>query len=239
MSKILEVKNLHYHYGEIHALKGISLDVEDGEIVTLIGANGAGKTTTLHAISGLLGKISGGEIWFMGKRIDGHRGHDIAGMGLAQCLEGRHVFGNLTVKENLQMGAYLRKDKEGIERDFEYVYNLFPRLKERETQGAKTLSGGEQQMLAVGRALMQSPKLLMMDEPSLGLAPLVIQEIFNTIKRINADGIPILLIEQNSNAALKVAKRGYVIENGEIVLADTSANLLANEDVKKAYLGGQ
>ena len=239
MSKILEVKNLHYHYGEIHALKGISLDVEDGEIVTLIGANGAGKTTTLHAISGLLGKISGGEIWFMGKRIDGHKGHDIAGMGLAQCLEGRHVFGNLTVKENLQMGAYLRKDKEGIERDFEYVYNLFPRLKERETQGAKTLSGGEQQMLAVGRALMQSPKLLMMDEPSLGLAPLVIQEIFNTIKRINADGIPILLIEQNSNAALKVAKRGYVIENGEIVLADTSANLLANEDVKKAYLGGQ
>ncbi len=238
MSKILEVKNLQYHYGEIHALKGISLDVEDGEIVTLIGANGAGKTTTLHTISGLLGKISGGEIWFMGKRIDGHKGHDIAGMGLAQCLEGRHVFGNLTVKENLQMGAYLRKDKAGIERDFEYVYNLFPRLKERETQGAKTLSGGEQQMLAVGRALMQSPKLLMMDEPSLGLAPLVIQEIFNTIKRINADGIPILLIEQNSNAALKVAKRGYVIENGEIVMADTSANLLANEDVKKAYLGG-
>ena len=239
MSKILEVKDLHYHYGEIHALKGISLDVDEGEIVTLIGANGAGKTTTLHCISGLLGKISGGEIWFMGQRIDGHKGHDIAGMGLAQCLEGRHVFGNLTVKENLQMGAYLRKDAEGIKRDFEYVYNLFPRLKDRETQGAKTLSGGEQQMLAVGRALMQKPKLLMMDEPSLGLAPLVIQEIFNTIKRINADGIPILLIEQNSNAALKVANRGYVIENGEIVLADTSANLLANEDVKKAYLGGQ
>ena len=159
-------------------------------------------------------------------------------MGLAQCLEGRHVFGNLTVKENLQMGAYLRKDADGVKQDFEYVYNLFPRLKERENQGAKTLSGGEQQMLAVGRALMQKPKLLMMDEPSLGLAPLVIQEIFNTIKRINADGIPILLIEQNSNAALKVAKRGYVIENGHIVLADTSANLLANEDVKKAYLGG-
>lgn len=159
-------------------------------------------------------------------------------MGLAQCLEGRHVFGNLTVKENLQMGAYLRKDADGVKQDFEYVYNLFPRLKERENQGAKTLSGGEQQMLAVGRALMQKPKLLMMDEPSLGLAPLVIQEIFNTIKRINADGIPILLIEQNSNAALKVANRGYVIENGHIVLADTSANLLANEDVKKAYLGG-
>ena len=159
-------------------------------------------------------------------------------MGLAQCLEGRHVFGNLTVKENLQMGAYLRKDADGVKQDFEYVYNLFPRLKERENQGAKTLSGGEQQMLAVGRALMQKPKLLMMDEPSLGLAPLVIQEICNTIKRINADGIPILLIEQNSNAALKVANRGYVIENGHIVLADTSANLLANEDVKKAYLGG-
>lgn len=238
MSKILEVKDLHYHYGEIHALKGISLDVDEGEIVTLIGANGAGKTTTLHCISGLLGKISGGEIRFMGKRIDGHKGHDIAGMGLAQCLEGRHVFGNLTVKENLQMGAYLRKDADGVKQDFEYVYNLFPRLKERENQGAKTLSGGEQQMLAVGRALMQKPKLLMMDEPSLGLAPLVIQEIFNTIKRINADGIPILLIEQNSNAALKVANRGYVIENGHIVLADTSANLLANEDVKKAYLGG-
>lgn len=159
-------------------------------------------------------------------------------MGLAQCLEGRHVFGNLTVKENLQMGAYLRKDADGVKQDFEFVYKLFPRLKERENQGAKTLSGGEQQMLAVGRALMQKPKLLMMDEPSLGLAPLVIQEIFNTIKRINADGIPILLIEQNSNAALKVANRGYVIENGHIVLADTSANLLANEDVKKAYLGG-
>ena len=239
MSKILEVKDLHYHYGEIHALKGISLDVGESEIVTLIGANGAGKTTTLHCISGLLGKISGGEIWFMGQRIDGHKGHDIAGMGLAQCLEGRHVFGNLTVKENLQMGAYLRKDADGIKSDFEYVYHLFPRLKERESQGAKTLSGGEQQMLAVGRALMQRPKLLMMDEPSLGLAPLVIQEIFNTIKRINADGIPILLIEQNSNAALKVANRGYVIENGEIVLADSSAALLANEDVKKAYLGGQ
>ena len=239
MSKILEVKDLHYHYGEIHALKGISLDVGESEIVTLIGANGAGKTTTLHCISGLLGKISGGEIWFMGQRIDGHKGHDIAGMGLAQCLEGRHVFGNLTVKENLQMGAYLRKDADGIKSDFEYVYHLFPRLKERESQGAKTLSGGEQQMLAVGRALMQRPKLLMMDEPSLGLAPLVIQEIFNTIKRINADGIPILLIEQNSNAALKVANRGYVIENGEIVLADSSAALLANEDVNKAYLGGQ
>ncbi|MCD8082153.1 MAG: ABC transporter ATP-binding protein [Clostridiales bacterium] len=238
MSKILEVKDLHFHYGEIHALKGISLDVEDGEIVTLIGANGAGKTTTLRSLSGLLGRITSGEVRFMGQRIDQMKGHSIAAMGLAQCLEGRHVFGNLTVRENLDMGAYLRKDKDGLKADYEYVFDLFPRLLERESQRASTLSGGEQQMLAVGRALMQKPKILMMDEPSLGLAPLVIQEIFSTIKRINADGMPVLLIEQNSNAALKVANRGYVIENGEIVLKDTAANLLINEDVKKAYLGG-
>ena len=238
MSKILEVKDLHFHYGEIHALKGISLDVEEGEIVPLIGANGAGKTTTLRALSGLIGHITSGEIWFMGERIDNVRGHAVAGKGLAQCLEGRHVFGNLTVKENLQMGAYMRKDAAGVKKDFDYVYDLFPRLLERENQRAGTLSGGEQQMLAVGRALMQSPKLLMMDEPSLGLAPLIIQGIFNIIKRINADGMPILLIEQNSNAALKVANRGYVIENGEIVLKDSAVNLLVNEDVKKAYLGG-
>ncbi len=238
MSKILEVKDLHYYYGEIHALKGISLDVEDGEIVTLIGANGAGKTTTLRALSGLLGKISSGEIWFMGERIDNMKGHTIAAQGMAQCLEGRHVFANLTVRENLEMGAYLRKDKAGLKNDYDYVYDLFPRLLEREKQRAGTLSGGEQQMLAVGRALMQRPKILMMDEPSLGLAPLVIQDIFTTIKRINADGMPILLIEQNSNAALKVANRGYVIENGEIVLHDDAKALLNNEDVKKAYLGG-
>lgn len=239
MSKILEVKDLHFHYGEIHALKGIHLDVEEGEIVTLIGANGAGKTTTLRALSGLLGNITKGEVWFMGERIDNLKGHIVSAKGLAQCLEGRHVFGNLTVRENLQMGAYLRKDTAGIKNDFEYVYDLFPRLLERETQHAGTLSGGEQQMLAVGRALMQRPKLLMMDEPSLGLAPLIIQGIFSIIKRINADGMPILLIEQNSNAALKVASRGYVMENGEIVLKDSAANLLVNEDVKKAYLGGQ
>ena len=239
MSKILEVKDLHFHYGEIHALKGISLEVEEGEVVTLIGANGAGKTTTLRALSGLLGRITSGEVWFMGERIDNQKSHVIAAKGLAQCLEGRHVFGNLTVRENLEMGAYLRKDAAAVKKDFDYVFDLFPRLLEREQQRAGTLSGGEQQMLAVGRALMQSPKILMMDEPSLGLAPLVIQDIFSTIKRINADGMPILLIEQNSNAALKVANRGYVIENGEIVLKDSAASLLTNEDVKKAYLGGQ
>ena len=237
--KVLEVKDLHFYYGEIHALKGISLDVSDGEIVTLIGANGAGKTTTLRSISGLLGHIASGEVRFMGERIDNQKGYAIAAKGLAQCLEGRHVFSNLTVKENLQMGCYLRKDKAGIKNDFDYVYDLFPRLLERENQRAGTLSGGEQQMLAVGRALMQRPKILMRDEPSLGLAPLIIQEIFSIIKRINADGMPILLIEQNSNAALKVANRGYVMENGEIVLHDSAANLLVNEDVKKAYLGGQ
>ena len=237
--KILEVKDLHFYYGEIHALKGISLDVNDGEIVTLIGANGAGKTTTLRSISGLLGHIASGEIRFMGERIDNLKGYAIAAKGVAQCLEGRHVFANLTVKENLQMGCYLRKDKAGVRNDFDYVYDLFPRLLERENQRAGTLSGGEQQMLAVGRALMQKPKILMMDEPSLGLAPLIIQEIFSIIKRINADGMPILLIEQNSNAALKVANRGYVMENGEIVLHDSAANLLVNEEVKKAYLGGQ
>ena len=237
--KVLEVKDLHFYYGEIHALKGISLDVSDGEIVTLIGANGAGKTTTLRSISGLLGHIASGEVRFMGERIDNQKGYAIAAKGLAQCLEGRHVFSNLTVKENLQMGCYLRKDKAGIKNDFDYVYDLFPRLLERENQRAGTLSGGEQQMLAVGRALRQRPKILMMDEPSLGLAPLIIQEIFSIIKRINADGMPILLIEQNSNAALKVANRGYVMENGEIVLHDSAANLLVNEDVKKAYLGGQ
>ena len=237
--KILEVKDLHFYYGEIHALKGINLDVEDSEIVTLIGANGAGKTTTLRSISGLLGHIAHGEVRFMGERIDNQKGYTIAAKGMAQCLEGRHVFSNLTVKENLQMGCSLRRDKAGIKNDFDYVYDLFPRLLERENQHAGTLSGGEQQMLAVGRALMQKPKILMMDEPSLGLAPLIIQEIFSIIKRINKDGMPILLIEQNSNAALKVANRGYVMENGEIVLQDSAANLLVNEDVKKAYLGGQ
>jgi len=236
MSKILEVKDLNFHYGEIHALKGISLDVNESEIVTLIGGNGAGKTTTLRSLSGLLGKITSGEIRFMGERIDGMKPHKIAALGLAQCLEGRHVFANLTVRENLDMGAYLRKGKE-VSDDMDYVYSLFPRLLEREIQRAGTLSGGEQQMLAVGRALMQKPKLIMMDEPSLGLAPIIIQGIFEIIKKINSAGIPVLLIEQNSNAALMVASRGYVIETGEIVLTDTSENLRNNEEVKNSYLG--
>jgi branched-chain amino acid transport system ATP-binding protein len=237
MAEILKVKNLHFYYGEIHALKGVSLEAHEGEIVTLIGANGAGKTTTLRSLSGLLGKIAGGEVWFAGKRIDGMKPFDIAALGLAQALEGRHIFTNLTVRENLDMGAYLRKDKKKIGEDLEYVFSLFPRLLEREWQRSGTLSGGEQQMLAVGRALMQRPKLLMLDEPSLGLAPLIIQGIFAIIKKINTDGIPVLLVEQNSNAALKIAVRGYVIENGEIVLTDTAENLRNNEDVKKSYLG--
>jgi branched-chain amino acid transport system ATP-binding protein len=237
MAEILKVQNLHFFYGEIHALKGVSLKANEGEIVALIGANGAGKTTTLRALSGLLGKIGSGEVWFTGKRIDDMKPFNIAGLGLAQALEGRHIFTNLTVRENLDMGAYLRKDKKGISEDLEYVFTLFPRLLEREWQRSGTLSGGEQQMLAVGRALMQRPKLLMLDEPSLGLAPLIIQGIFEIIKKINTDGIPVLLVEQNSNAALKIADRGYVIENGEIVLTDTAENLRNNEEVKKSYLG--
>ncbi|MDR1249827.1 MAG: ABC transporter ATP-binding protein [Treponema sp.] len=234
---MLKVQNLHFYYGEIHALKGISLEAREGEIVALIGANGAGKTTTLRSLSGLLGKISRGEVWFAGKRVDGMKPFDIAGLGLAQALEGRHIFTNLTVQENLDMGAYLRRDKKGIGEDLEYVFALFPRLLERAWQRSGTLSGGEQQMLAVGRALMQRPKLLMLDEPSLGLAPIIIKGIFEIVKKINTDGIPVLLVEQNSNAALKIADRGYVIENGEIVLTDTAENLRNNEEVKKSYLG--
>lgn len=238
-TKILEVRDLHYSYGEIHALKGINLEVREGEIVTLIGANGAGKTTTLRALSGLIGKIAGGEVLFLGQRIDGLRGHAVASRGVAQCLEGRHIFTNLSVMENLRMGAYLRRDHAAISQDLAYVFSLFPRLKERENQRGGTLSGGEQQMLAVARALMQRPKIMMMDEPSLGLAPLIISDIFRTIRKINQDGMPILLIEQNSNAALRIAHRGYVIENGEIVLEGNAQDLLKNEKVQKAYLGGE
>ncbi len=210
--------------------------MEEGEIVTIIGANGAGKTTTLRAISGLLGNIAYGKVEFMGINLNKLEAHKIASMGLAQVLEGRHIFPQLTVKENIILGAFTRKGKE-IDKDMSYVYELFPRLKERENQMGGTLSGGEQQMLAVGRALMQKPKLLMMDEPSLGLAPIIVKGIFEIIKKISSDGIPILLVEQNSRAALGIADRGYVLETGKIILADTASNLLDNEDVKKAYLG--
>jgi branched-chain amino acid transport system ATP-binding protein len=236
-NKVLEVKDLHFSYGEINALRGISFEVYEGEIVTILGANGAGKTTTLQAISGLIKGVTAGEINFMGESIVGIKPHRIVGKGLAQCLEGRLIFPQLTVMENLYMGAYLRKNRREVEQDLEYVFGLFPRLLERKSQNGGTLSGGEQQMLAVARALMQKPKLLMMDEPSLGLAPLIIEEIFKAIKKINSDGIPILLVEQNSNVALSVTDQGYVIELGEIKFSDTAENLLNNDVIKKAYLG--
>ena len=238
-NKILEVRDFSYSYGQIKAMDKISFYVEEGEIVTLIGGNGAGKTTTLRAISGLIRGGQSGSILFQGQEILGLSAHKITGLGIAQCLEGRQVFSHLSVRENLQMGAFLRKDKEGVARDFDYVYSLFPRLKERDSQLAGTLSGGEQQMLAVGRGLMMNPKILMMDEPSLGLAPIVVNGIFEIIKQINADGKTILLVEQNSNAALSVAHRGYVMETGHITMADTAENLRQSEDVKKAYLGLQ
>lgn len=236
-NKILEVENFSYSYGKIKAVDGISFYVNEGEIVTLIGSNGAGKTTTLHTISGLIRGGGSGSIKLNGQEILGQKAHKITGMGIAQCLEGRQVFSHLTVKENLAMGAFLRNDSKGLKRDWEYVYNLFPRLKEREKQLAGTLSGGEQQMLAVGRGLMMNPKILMMDEPSLGLAPIVVNGIFEIIKKINADGTTILLVEQNSNAALSVAHRGYVMETGHIIMSDTAENLRKNEAVRKAYLG--
>jgi len=238
VDNILEIKDLHFQYGDIVALHGISLDIKQGEIVAMLGGNGAGKTTTLTAISGLKRGITSGEIWFMGERIDGLASHKIAAKGIAHCFEGRRVFSQLSVKENLMMGAYLRnaKSKE-VQNDLDYVFELFPRLKERVKQDGGTLSGGEQQMLAVARALMQRPKLLLLDEPSLGLAPITVEDIFSAIKKINADGTPILLVEQNCNAALSVANRGYVIETGNIVITDTSENLLDNEQVQKSYLG--
>ena len=237
MEAILQVTDMHYSYGEIHAVKGVSFQLGKGEIVAIVGANGAGKTTTLRTISGLLDpKGCTGSIKFKGSEIARMSPDKIAGMGLIQTLEGRRIFPHLTVMENLQIGAYTRK-KDAIKNELEYVFTLFPRLKERYKQMGGTLSGGEQQMLAVGRALMAKPEVLMMDEPSLGLAPLVIAEIFECIKKINGDGISILLVEQNSKAALEVSHRGYVFETGQIVLEGTAENLLNNEDVKRAYLG--
>ncbi len=233
---MLKIENLHVAYGGIQALRGISMEVPDGKIVTLIGANGAGKSTTLRTVTGLVKAASGSVQWnreeLLGKSID-----RIISAGIAMSPEGRRVFPDLTVLENLKLGAYLRRDKAEIAKDLQWVYELFPRLKERDWQAAGTLSGGEQQMLAVGRALMSRPKLLLMDEPSLGLAPLVVQDIFSIIREINRQGVTILLIEQNANMALKIADLAYVLETGKITMSGTGAELLADERVKEAYLG--
>ena len=235
---MLEIRDLHVNYGAISALHGISLKVPKGQIVTLIGANGAGKSTTLRAISGLV-KPRSGMINFEGHEIAGLPAHTIVGRGIAQSPEGRMVFANLTVLENLRMGAYRRKDKANFAKDLDYVFCIFPRLKEREWQAAGTLSGGEQQMLAIGRALMSKPKMLMLDEPSLGIAPLLVKTIFEKIVEINKElGLTILLVEQNANLALEVSHYGYVLETGKIILEDTSTALRENEDVRAAYLGG-
>lgn len=233
---MLKVDNLHVYYGGIHALKGISLEVPENKIVTLIGANGAGKSTTLRTISSLVPSTSG-KITFLGQDITNKKTADIVKDGITLVPEGRRIFSNLTVLENLKMGAYARTDKLGIKKDIDFVYKIFPRLKEREWQTAGTLSGGEQQMLAIGRALMSRPKLMMMDEPSLGLAPLLIKEVFDVIKHIHSDGMTILLIEQNATAALQIADYGYVLETGKIVLEGTGQELANNPEVKKAYLG--
>jgi branched-chain amino acid transport system ATP-binding protein len=233
---LLEVNEVHAYYGNIHALKGISVTVEKGEIVSLIGGNGAGKTTTLRTISGLMQPRSG-SVTLEGEDLSVYKAHELPAKGVAMVPEGRGVFSKMSVLENLDMGAYHRKDKDGIAKDLEKVYTLFPRLKERRSQLAGTLSGGEQQMLATGRALMSRPSLLLMDEPSMGLAPVLVDAIFDTIVEINKEGTTILLVEQNAHIALQVAQRGYVLQTGEIVLHDSAANLQQNEMVQKAYLG--
>ena len=233
---MLKINNLHVSYGGIRALRGIDLEVPDGKIVTLIGANGAGKSTLLRTISGLV-KADSGSITYNGKELLGMPINKVLEEGIAHAPEGRRVFPDMTVLENLKIGAYLRKDKTEIEKDIQWVYSLFPRLEERSWQLAGTLSGGEQQMLAVGRALMSRPKVLMMDEPSLGLAPLVVQGIFDIIRTINEQGVTVLLIEQNANMALKIADIAYVLETGEITKSGSGAELLADESIKEAYLG--
>ena len=233
---MLEIKDLHVSYGGIKALRGINIEVPDGKIVTLIGANGAGKSTLLRTISGLV-KAESGSIKLNGKELTGLPINKICAEGIALSPEGRRVFTDLTVQENLKIGSYLRKDKKEIEKDLAWVYELFPRLKERSWQFAGTLSGGEQQMLAVGRALMSRPSILMLDEPSLGLAPLIVQQIFDIIKEINRKGVTVLLIEQNANMALKTADIVYVIETGEIVLSGSGEEVMANPSVREAYLG--
>jgi branched-chain amino acid transport system ATP-binding protein len=233
---LLELKDVHTYYGAIHALRGVSMSIEEGEIITLIGSNGAGKSTTLRTISGLL-KPRQGEITIQGQRIDGKPPHLIVAMGVSQSPEGRRVFARMTVHENLEMGAFVRRDRAALPAEFERVYTLFPRLRERTTQRAGTLSGGEQQMLAIGRALMAAPRILLLDEPSMGLAPILVEQIFAIIKTINELGTTILLVEQNALMALGVADRGYILQTGEIVLTDTAAALAHNEAVRKAYLG--
>jgi len=233
---MLEVNDINTYYGNIHALRGISITVEEGEIVSLIGANGAGKTTTLRTISGLL-KPRSGNVVLEGEDLVKYKAHEIVYKGVAMVPEGRGIFARLSVAENLDMGAFSRKDKSNINGDLDRVFELFPRLKERRTQVAGTLSGGEQQMLATGRALMANPRLLLMDEPSMGLAPVLVESVFEAIKRINDEGTTILLVEQNATMALTVANRGYVLQTGEIVLQDSSQNLRQNEMVQKAYLG--
>lgn len=234
---MLKVDNIDVYYGAIHAIKGISIEVPKGEIVTLVGSNGAGKSTMLRTISGLM-KPKNGTILFEDKNIVGVPAHKIVGMGLCQVPEGRHVFANMSVMENLELGAYLRNDKDGIARDLEDVFKKFPRLLERKDQISGTLSGGEQQMLAMGRALMSRPRLLLLDEPSMGLAPLLVKEIFNIIKEINESGTTVLLVEQNANMALSIADKAYVLETGRIALAGTAQELASSEAVRKAYLGG-
>ncbi|PKM58915.1 MAG: ABC transporter ATP-binding protein [Firmicutes bacterium HGW-Firmicutes-4] len=234
---MLKVKDLNVHYGKIHAIKGISFEVNEGEIVTLIGANGAGKTTILQTISGLL-KPSEGMISFEGENLNKVPAHQIPVLGIAHVPEGRRIFAEMTVFENLQMGAYIRKDKEQIQEDMEKIFLNFPRLKERIKQIAGTLSGGEQQMLAMGRALMTRPKLILLDEPSMGLAPLLVDEIFNMIQTVNDAGTTVLLVEQNANKALHIANRAYVLETGYIKLSGNARDLLVNPEVQQAYLGG-
>ncbi|HJS29761.1 MAG TPA: ABC transporter ATP-binding protein [Anaerolineales bacterium] len=233
---MLEIHNIHTYYGNIHALKGVSLRVDQGEIVTLIGANGAGKTTTLRSITGLL-KPRQGEIMLEGENLAAYQAHQIVYKGVAMVPEGRGIFSRLTVSENLDMGAFTRRDTDGINKDLERVFELFPRLKERRTQVSGTLSGGEQQMLATARALMTHPRLLLMDEPSMGLAPILVESIFETIQAINSEGTTVLLVEQNAQMALSIADRGYVLQTGEVVLADSASALQNNEIVQRVYLG--
>ena len=237
MADMLEIKDIHVYYGAIHAIKGVSLSVRQGEIVTLIGSNGAGKSTTLRTISGLL-KPKEGDILFEGESIAGRPAQDIVKAGISQVPEGRRIFANMTVMENLELGAFSRSDADGIEADMHMVFKRFPRLLERKEQAAGTLSGGEQQMLAMGRALMSHPRLMMMDEPSMGLAPILVEQIFSIIEDINRAGTTVLLVEQNANMALSIAHRAYVLETGRIALSGDAKELAASEEVRKAYLGG-